>query len=48
MGELKCHIVRDLLPLYNDDLLSEESRAEVEQHLKTCEDCANILSADEQ
>ena len=42
MGELKCHIVRDLLPLYNDDLLSEESRAEVEQHLKTCENCANI------
>ncbi|MEA4926341.1 MAG: zf-HC2 domain-containing protein [Syntrophomonadaceae bacterium] len=36
---LKCCIVKDLLPGYVDGLLSEETTAEVEQHLKECNDC---------
>ena len=36
----KCNLVRDLLPLYVDDALSEDSRAFVERHLKTCPSCA--------
>ena len=36
----KCNLVRDLLPLYVDDALSEDSRAFVERHLKTCPACA--------
>lgn len=36
---LKCYIVKDLLPSYIDELLSEETTAEVEQHLKECDDC---------
>ena len=34
-----CHMIKDLLPLYLDDLVSEESAAEIEQHLESCSDC---------
>lgn len=34
-----CKIVEDLLPSYIDNLLSEESKVFVENHLKTCEIC---------
>jgi hypothetical protein len=36
---LKCYIVKDLLPSYINGLLSKETTAEVEQHLKECDDC---------
>ena len=42
---MNCEIVRDLLPLYEDGLCSEESRKAVEEHLKTCEACREALSA---
>lgn len=32
-----------LLPLYQEDLLSEESKTFVEDHLKTCPECENLL-----
>ena len=34
-----CHMIKDLLPLYLDDLVSEESGTTIEQHLKSCSDC---------
>ena len=34
-----CGIVKDLLPLYAEDMASEESAAFVKSHLETCEDC---------
>ena len=34
-----CNIVQDLLPLYEEELLSEESVAFVNEHLDTCESC---------
>lgn len=34
-----CHMIKDLLPLYLDGLVSEESAAEIEQHLNSCSDC---------
>lgn len=37
---LKCHIVRDLLPLYVDDLVSEETGKDLQQHLAGCAECA--------
>ena len=40
---MNCEIVRDLLPLYEDGLCSEESRGAVEEHLKTCEACRKLL-----
>ena len=39
MDQLDHDIVQDLLPLYHDGVCSDESRAAVEEHLKTCEDC---------
>lgn len=34
-----CEIIRDLLPLYKDDVCSKESRMLVDEHLKECEPC---------
>ncbi|MGE6489188.1 zf-HC2 domain-containing protein [Paenisporosarcina sp. NPDC076898] len=39
----ECYIVRDLLPSYIDQLCSEESSRFVEQHINTCEQCAQHL-----
>ena len=38
---LSCDIIRDLLPLYTEELASEDSRAAVEAHLRECEGCRN-------
>lgn len=40
---MKCEVVRDLLPLYDEKLCSEESAALVEEHLKTCDACRSLL-----
>lgn len=42
--KISCNIIRDLLPLYAEDLASEDTRALVEEHLCTCEDCTNELN----
>ena len=34
-----CGIIRDLIPLYVENMLSPQSVALVEEHLKECEDC---------
>ena len=34
-----CSVVKDLLPLYREQLLSETSKTFVEQHMETCEIC---------
>ena len=39
-----CHIIQDLLPLYVDDVLSEESKKFVEEHLKECEYCREMFN----
>ena len=39
---MKCNIVKDLMPLYLDDLCSEETKQELENHMKECEDCKKI------
>ena len=38
-----CNIIRDLLPLYLDDVCSEESKKIVEEHLENCEECKKYL-----
>ena len=37
--KIHCNIAKDLMPLYIDDALSEESKAAVEEHLTGCEGC---------
>ena len=36
--KISCNIIEDLLPLYVDDMVSEDSRQLVEEHLKACPD----------
>ena len=38
--EITCKIIQDLLPLYAEQMLSEESVQLVEEHLAECEACA--------
>jgi hypothetical protein len=38
-----CGVIRDLLPLYADDVCSEASRQMVEEHLSGCPACTEIL-----
>lgn len=40
---LSCDIIRDLLPLYVDEVCSEESRTAVEAHLQSCAQCREEL-----
>jgi len=35
----ECEVIRDLLPLYVDEICSETSREIVEEHLQGCEEC---------
>ncbi|MDF3000492.1 MAG: hypothetical protein K0Q48_611 [Bacillota bacterium] len=39
---MKCEIIQDLIPSYIDGLTSDESNHEVEEHFKTCSNCAAI------
>lgn len=41
--KLPCEIVQDLLPLYEENLCSEASRAAVEEHLKECPVCRALV-----
>lgn len=41
--EKECEIIRDLLPLYADDVCSERSRQLIEEHLQGCPDCTAML-----
>ena len=40
-----CGIIRDLLPLYIDDVCNEESKQAVENHLSECEKCRNYYDS---
>lgn len=45
MNKDTCDIVKDLLPLYIDDILSDSSRVLVEEHIKTCPKCRKDLES---
>ena len=40
---LPCSVIRDLLPLYAEDVMEEENKHLVEEHLETCSDCKKAL-----
>ncbi|WP_367566894.1 DUF3955 domain-containing protein [Lacrimispora sp.] len=40
---ITCEIIKDLLPLYHDNVCSEDSRKLIEEHLSTCEKCRDEL-----
>lgn len=38
-----CNIIEDLLPLFVEGLVSEETKQEIEKHLKECENCSKVF-----
>lgn len=43
MNRISCDIICDLLPLYCDDVISQDGGALVEEHLRSCPACADML-----
>lgn len=43
--ENRCNIIRDILPLYIEDMVSPDTTAFVEEHLKECAECRAILES---
>jgi len=41
--EKECEVIRDLLPLYADDVCSSRSRELIEEHLQNCPECSGLL-----
>ena len=39
---MECKVIRDLIPLYKENMLSDESKKLVKEHLKTCSSCRNF------
>jgi len=39
MGKISCNIIKDLMPLYVDGVLSEETAQTVREHMMCCDDC---------
>lgn len=39
MKEIKCTVIQDLLPLYVDEVVSDDTKSLVNEHLLTCERC---------
>lgn len=39
---MNCNIIQDLLPLYVDEICSEDTRKEVETHLASCKECMEL------
>lgn len=43
MAKVSCDIIQDMLPLYYDDVCSADSRKMIEEHIRECEVCSNML-----
>ena len=41
MKEIRCSVIQDLLPLYVDEVVSDDTKSLVNEHLLTCENCRN-------
>lgn len=42
--KLPCAVTRDLLPLYAENMVEQETKVLIEEHLNECEDCRKKLS----
>ena len=43
--KIPCNVIKDLLPLYTDDVCSDESRKLILEHLSECDECKLELDA---
>ena len=41
---MNCRIIKDLLPLYVEQLTSDPSNDLIQEHIKTCQDCSWTLA----
>ena len=41
--KITCDVIQDLMPSYIDGILSEDSKALVEEHMGTCQECRKML-----
>ena len=37
MEKINCNVIQDILPLYIDDVVSDDTKELVEEHLQNCE-----------
>lgn len=44
MNKIPCKIIEDLLPMYIDQVCSNETKEIIENHLKQCDKCAKIFN----
>lgn len=42
---IDCDVIQDLLPSYNDKILSNSSNKLVEKHLEKCKKCSDVLNS---
>jgi len=42
---IPCEVIKDLLPLYHDEVSSNESNKIVEKHLESCDKCRSYLDS---
>lgn len=42
--DITCNIIKDLLPLYAEDMVSDDSKKMVDDHLCGCDDCTKELA----
>ena len=43
--DIPCYIISDLLPLYQDDILSEQTKKDIDKHINECEECKKKMDA---
>ncbi len=43
--KLNCEVIQDLLPMYLDNVCSDQSRQIVEEHLEECEECRTLVNS---
>lgn len=44
MKKTKCMIIQDILPLYVDDVVCEDTKELVDEHISSCENCARLVN----
>lgn len=40
---MKCDVIQDLMPLYEENLVSEETKREIENHVAHCQSCTTFF-----
>ena len=40
-----CEMIKDLLPLYHDGVCSSDSKAAIEEHIASCDECKTELES---